>query len=399
MPKNSSSPFPIKVIHSTLVWLQQTMTWMYNHAKYLPKDIESHIVCKKIENLDQFWLPNIHSLPEFSWLSRFGESGLKVAKSLLRIFWLWHMCRKIKPDIVHSHFGNTGCPDSFVVWLTRAKHVVTFYGLDVNMVPKQDPKYLRRYKSLFKSADLFLCEGPHMAECLRKLGCPPDKVKVHHLGVEVDKIAFKPRRWEKGSKLRILIAASFREKKGIPYALEALGQLQNEMDIEVTIIGDASPDERSRREKKRILNVIKKHEMQPIVKMLGYQPYSVLMERAYEHHIFISPSVTAKDGDTEGGAPVSIIEMAASGMPVVSTKHCDIPEVIQDGKTGLLAEERNVKQLMNHLRWLVEHPQEWKEMLIAGRNRIEKEFDVRVQAAGLGEYYKSIVFAQASRFR
>ena len=65
----------------------------------------------------------------------------------------------------------------------------------------------------------------------------------------------------------------------------------------------------------------------------------------------------------------------------------DIPEVIQNSETGLLAEERNVKQLMHHLIWLIEHPKKWSEMLIAGRNRIEKEFDVRVQAAGLGEFY------------
>ncbi len=70
---------------------------------------------------------------------------------------------------------------------------------------------------------------------------------------------------------------------------------------------------------------------------MGYQPHSTLFAEAYRHHIFLSPSVTASTGDTEGGAPVSLIEMAATGMLIVSTTHCDIPEVIKHGVTGLLA--------------------------------------------------------------
>ena len=52
-----------------------------------------------------------------------------------------------------------------------------------------------------------------MAECIVQLGCPPDKVKIQHLGVEVDQIVFKPRIWQTGEPLRILIAAAFREKR------------------------------------------------------------------------------------------------------------------------------------------------------------------------------------------
>ena len=380
----------IIVMHSTPTWLPQTETWMYNQAKYLPDDIESHIVCEKVENLDQFYLPNIHVIPEKSLLDRVACSGLKGAKPLSRLFWLWRMCRRIKPDIIHSHFGNVGWFDSFIVRLTMAKHVVTFYGLDVNMVPKQDPRWPGRYKSLFKSADLFLCEGPHMAECLVGLGCPPDKVKVQHLGVEVDKILFKPRRWRPGEPLRVLIVATFREKKGIPYALEALGQLRKEVNIEITIIGDASPEEGSRKEKQRILKVIEKHNMQSIVNMLGFQPYSVLMEQAYKHHIFISPSVTAEDGDTEGGAPVTIIEMIASGMPVVSTKHCDIPEVMKYGYSKRLAEERDLVGLIRQIKWFLNNAGQWETILAAGRSYIEQEFNAASQGVGLAGHYEML---------
>lgn len=125
--------------------------------------------------------------------------------------------------------------------------------------------------------------------------------------------------------------------------------------------------------------------------MLGYQPYSVLFDEAYKHHLFISPSVTAADGDTEGGAPVTIIEMAATGMPIVSTTHCDIPEVVLHGKTGLLAPERDVEALCECLRWFVRNSEYWHQMLEAGRSHIEEEYDIRKQVQKLRNIYMSFV--------
>ena len=167
-----------------------------------------------------------------------------------------------------------------------------------------------------------------MALCLAKMGCPQNKISVHHLGVETDKIRFLPRIWNRNQPLKVLIAASFTEKKGIPYALQALSQIYKSIPLEITIIGDANSNSRDYYEKQKILAVIKNGNLEKITNCLGFQPYSVLFTEAYKNHIFISPSITSSDGNTEGGAPVSIIEMMATGIPVVSTTHCDIPEVV-----------------------------------------------------------------------
>jgi colanic acid/amylovoran biosynthesis glycosyltransferase len=235
-----------------------------------------------------------------------------------------------------------------------------------------------------------------MGECLVKLGCPREKVIVHHLGVKVDTITYQPRTWDSNQPLRILMAASFVEKKGITYGLEALGRLQKEIPLEITIIGDASvsnPKNRqsqSQLEKEKILATIEKHQLGDKVRLLGYQPYSVFFREAYQHHIFLSPSVTASDGDTEGGAPVSIIEMAATGMPIVSTTHCDIPEVIKHQITGLLAPERDIDALVEHLRWYINNPTVWLSMLEAGRKHIETEYDSRIQGQKLAQIYQQV---------
>jgi len=381
----------VVVFHSVACWLQQTETWQYNQVRFLPPSIESHIVCASTGNLDQFNLPNIHSLDESTRLRFFWDKGLQKLRVRRHLGFLVKKVKTHKGEVLHSHFGNRGWKNIEAAKIAKLKHVVTFYGLDVNHLPQKDPRWYRRYKKLFKHIDYVLCEGSHMGKCILELGCPHSKLKIHHLGVTVDKIPFRPRQWNSDEPLRVLIAASFREKKGIPYALEALAQLQHDAPLSVTIIGDASNAARSQKEKQKILAVIDKHKLRSKIRMLGYQTQAKVFEEAYKHHIFLSPSVTASDGDTEGGVPVSIIEMLASGMAVVSTRHCDIPEVIQHGVSGLLADERDIDGLVGHLSWLIDNPGKWEGMLKAGRKHVEAEYDATVQGEKLAGIYRELV--------
>jgi len=127
--------------------------------------------------------------------------------------------------------------------------------------------------------------------------------------------------------------------------------------------------------------------------MLGFQPHEVFWREAYANHVFLSPSITGHDGDTEGGAPVAIIELAASGMPIVSSRHCDIPEIVLDGRTGWLAGERDVDGLLDCLRLCLAAAPGWDGILAAGRRRIETEYDAAIQGRRLAEIYRQLVGA------
>lgn len=378
--------FPITVVHYRADWLPLTENWIYNQIAALPSIVESTVVCERFVNKGQFVLPRICCLADLPFRERWWDLGLRRLGLRHHLSFLDRVLRCEKAAILHSHFGHYGWANIGAVPL-GVKHVVTFYGLDVNHLPATDERWKFRYHQLFEKVDRILCEGPHMARCVVDLGCPREKVRVHHLGVRVDNIPFLPRSYEAGEPLRVLIAASFREKKGITYALEALARLASEIKLEVTLIGDASDDARSKDEKLKILKVIQQGQLGQIVRMLGYQPYDVLMKEAYQHHVFLSPSVAAGDGDTEGGAPVSIIDMVASGMPIVSTSHCDIPAIIKHGHWGLLAAERDVMGLVDHLKWLVGNPGQWHNMLVKGREHVEREFNAVVQGARLAEIY------------
>ena len=95
----------ICVMHSFPIWLPQTQTWMYNQVKYLPDNIEVHVVCEKTEHLDQFYLPNIHCLHKTSWWRYFWEKGIR--KILLpRYRGFFNCCRK----------KDTSSNSSFAFW-------------------------------------------------------------------------------------------------------------------------------------------------------------------------------------------------------------------------------------------------------------------------------------------
>lgn len=380
----------ITVLHNCNNWLPITENWLYNQIRYLPNSVESHIVCETTANLEEFWLPNIHCLPELPHWRFLLDKGLCRLGVLRRLSLLAEVAKQHEANVLHSHFGHDAWFNMRVAKRTGLGHVVTFYGYDVNYIPTQDPRWYKRYRALFEHVDRVLCEGSHMAKCIVQMGCPEYKVQVHHLGIGIENILFKPRQWQPSEPLRILIAASFREKKGIPYALEALGKLQYQVPFEVTIIGDATSNKETQAEKARILATIAKYQLQSKVRFLGFQPPAILFEEAYKHHIFLSPSVTASSGDTEGGAPVCLIEMAATGMPIVSTTHCDIPEVIINGVTGLLAEERDIDGLVTHLQNLINSSEQWIGMLQAARSHIEREYNAKMQASKLAAIYMDV---------
>ena len=228
-----------------------------------------------------------------------------------------------------------------------------------------------------------------MAKAISSLGIPAESIQIQRLGIDLNQISFEPRRFRQKERLRFLISGTFREKKGIPYAIEALGHFKNNnQDFEITLIGDAFL-KRDETEKQKILAKIKECSLESNIRLLGFQPFKILLNEAYRHHVLISPSVTSEDGDTEGGAPVTIIEMAASGMPIVSTTHCDIPYVLSKENGSYLVSERDSRALYDAIQRLLKSS--WDDLLYANRRFIEQELDARKQGRKLYQIYLDIL--------
>ena len=83
--------------------------------------------------------------------------------------------------------------------------------------------------------------------------------------------------------------------------------------------------------------------------------------------------------------------MAATGMPLASTRHCDIPFVIKDGVTGFLAPENDPAALSECIEQWLRSAGHWDTMLFAGRAHIEQNHDVVLQAQKLAALYRRIL--------
>ena len=89
--------------------------------------------------------------------------------------------------------------------------------------------------------------------------------------------------------------------------------------------------------------------------------------------MFVQHSVEASSGDSEG-TPVSIMEAGASGLPVVSTYHGGIPDVVIHDETGLLVKERDVAGMAHHMVRLLADRALARKFGHAARQRVEMHF-------------------------
>lgn len=379
---------PLVVAHSLEVWLPLTMTWAYNQVRYA-EGTRAAVLARETENLDHFPWPDLYAA---------GASGAGVQRLALRAGLRWtprpfaRALRELRPALLHSHFGYRGWADMPLARRFNTAHVVTFYGHDVTKFPHQWPVWRRRYQELFTAADLILCEGPYMAASIVALGCPADKVRVQRLGVDLERLPCRPRTLEGDGPVRVLVAGAFRPKKGIPAALAAVAAARDAgYDVRATVVGASNGSRGEEEERRAIEEAMRRHRLSDIVTLTGMVPYGRLLEEVERHHVYLSPSRTAPDGDSEGGAPVTIIEAAASGMPVVSTRHCDIPQVVEDGVTGLLAPEGDQAALNERLVRLLDDPGCWPRLGEAAGRLARERFDVRVCARELVRTYEEVV--------
>jgi colanic acid/amylovoran biosynthesis glycosyltransferase len=289
-----------------------------------------------------------------------------------------------KYDIVHCHFGPNGNLAVLLkaIGAIKGKVVTTFHGYDIT-------QYLRKhgnnvYHDLFYSGDLFLPISERWKRKLIELGCREEKIVVHHMGIDTEKFLFSPRRPDENGAVKIISTARLVEKKGIQYSVKAMARVVKKFPhIEYGIVGDGPL-------RGEIEDLINELEMKGRVRMYGWMKQEEVIELLKQSHVFLAPSVTSKEGDQEG-IPVALMEAMAQGLPVLSTDHSGIPELVQDGTSGFLVPERDVEALAEKLEYLVEHPEIWPELGKAGRDYVKKYYDIHKLNDRLVEIFQSLL--------
>lgn len=377
---------PLKIAHVLYSYLPVTENWIYAQLRFNTSC--NHTVISLFEQ----------NCGEFPWSDRHAAFTLRSPLDYIRLLFARYrllqparffstVIEKEHPAILHGHFATESWRILPYAKRMHVPLVTTFYGLDVDKLPRR--RYWKeRYPQLFAAGARFFVEGPFMGEQLVALGCPEEKVRVVFLGVDRERIEKTVQREMGESNLalvNVLFVGLGREKKGALDAARIFAAAAHvDVRLRLHIIGSGryrQPVERFCRQA-GILHRVVFHGS------VSYERYLTILATSA---IVLVPSCRAVDGDSEGGAPVVCIEALVAGKVVVGTTHCDIPNIVTHDVSGLLAAEHDIPLLTHHLLQLAASPEMRLKMGERGVEQGKRNHDATVQAAKIAELYREVV--------
>ena len=291
--------------------------------------------------------------------------------------------KPITADVFLVHFGYAGALANKLreLGILRGKQATVFHGADISRRFILD-EHKTDYPNLFRQTELLLPISHLWENKLIAMGCPPEKIHVTRMGIEPEKFNMKIREGLH-QPLRILTVARLTEKKGLGVAVEACKYLKEKgADFQYTIIGNGDMEDEMR-------NTIRNANLEDCVKMVGFKPQEEIKRYLDEADIFLLPSLTAADGDMEG-IPVALMEAMAVGLPVVSSDHSGIPELIENNVSGWLAPEGDAKALSEILFRLAASGADIAPVVAAARHKVETEFNQHIAYRELAEILEKL---------
>lgn len=291
---------------------------------------------------------------------------------------LWHftvacaLAERLEADGVrhlHSHFAHVGT--------AIAMYAAELAGITFSFTNHANDIFQRgaALKEKVARSAFTACISAYNVRFLTNLGCDPAKLHVVRCALNVDEYAYAAPKTSADPPV-IFSVGRLIEKKGLEYLIDAVSVLRGGKRKVRCLIAGNGP----------LLDALQarvaKHELESQVEFLGSQPQERVRELLREADIFALPCVEAHDGDLDG-IPVSLMEAMAMGVPVVSTGVSGIPELIHDGKNGLLTQPRDGRSLAAALGRLIDDGSLRESLAAAARQTIETEFEEGVNAKRL----------------
>lgn len=273
--------------------------------------------------------------------------------------------RRLRPDVVLAEYGPSGVAAREACVALEIPLVTFFHGYDATR-----RELLQRcgdgYRALFRDGAACVAPSRSLARQLVALGADEQRIQVNPCGVDLERFAGG----DPATAPPVFVAVGrFVEKKGPHLLLLSFARLREaHPEARLRLLGDG-PLLPICRDLARALG------LSETVHFLGAQPAEIVADELRNARALVQHSLEASDGDSEG-APVALIEAAATGIPVVATRHAGIPEIVLDGKTGLLVGEREVEGFALRMAELLRSPEHAGALGAAARERAERHFGI-----------------------
>ena len=274
-------------------------------------------------------------------------------------------------DIILCQFGTIGKQfvDIKKKYNLDAQLVTCFRGCDTSMVLKRQRD---TYAELFKVGDLFLPVCECFKQKLISVGAPAEKTVVQHSAIDCSLFQFKDRTIPRQGTIQIMTASRLVPKKGHVYMLRALVHIVKKYrNVQYTIIGSGNL-------KAQLQQLVKQLGLVKYVRFIDAVPHQELVKILDKANLFVLPSVIDIHGNSEG-IPNALKEAMVMGIPVISTFHSGIPELIQHNHSGLLVPEKDALALSNVIMCAIENPEACKKMAKNARDTVLREYELESQ--------------------
>ncbi len=316
-------------------------------------------------------IPYMNDSPILS--QSFFQLGMRKITRLLRgKQWNWEITSGLKrafrnkADVILAEYGPTGVMVLESAELTRIPLVVHFHGFDASVFELLE-RHKEDYQQLFKKCAKIVVVSNKMKSDLIQLGADENKITLNPCGVDTEHfVGAQP---EKQGPV-FLTVGRFVEKKAPYLNIVAFAKVVAEHpEARLRMIGSGP-----------LLGICKDLVftlgLSDSVKFLGECTHDQVKEEMLKARAYIQHSIQASDGDCEG-TPVSVMEAQSIGLPVISTRHAGIVDVVDHDDTGFLVDEKDVNGMADYMIKVIEDRELSSRMGYSGRQKIKNNYSMK----------------------
>ncbi|MGO9048949.1 MAG: glycosyltransferase family 4 protein [Xanthobacteraceae bacterium] len=290
--------------------------------------------------------------------------------------------RQAAPDVLHGHGAKGAALARLTLSAPHAIRVYTPHGGSLVYRPGTlAGGFYRTLEWALKwRTDLFLFESSYIASLFRaEIGLPPGMVRVVHNGVgEVEFAPIVPR----PDATDIICLGELRPVKAFDVLIEALAVLNHKgRPVSATIAGEG-PDQAKLEAQAERIGIADR------VRLVGYRPARDAFAMG---RIMVIPSRAES-------LPYVILEAAAAGVPIISTRVGGVPEIFGPQSDHLIPPD-DIGALIGAIAAALDNPVELKRIAQLVKARVRAEFSLPAMIdGGLAAYREAMVLRKLAQF-
>jgi glycosyltransferase involved in cell wall biosynthesis len=356
-----------------------------------PRDLELSFIRPHVERLAEKavaidgYVPSIAGRPVLS--SRpWAAAWRKLSRAVRRREWNeeivlgYERAFAARPAAVLAEFGPTAARLVEPCRRTGLPLIAHFHGYDISVRSVID-EHRDAYQQVFRNAAAIIAVSRSMRTTLIDMGAPEERVHYCPYGVDCD--VFSPGDVA-ASAPTVVAVGRFVDKKAPHLTILAFAEaLRRNPAARLRMIGDGALFG-------SCVDLVSALGLEHAVTFLGQQPRDVIAQELRHARCFAQHSVQAWNGDSEG-TPNTVLEACASGVPVVSTRHAGIPDVITDGQNGYLVDERDVAGMARALSRLLDDAPLAAQLGRAARRHVASAFAIERRIAQLRDIIEGAI--------